>query len=214
MDLNFPHIFFCIFSFPKILSYALATSDGNFYLDVNSTFIKHLDTVRVSFSGLKPNDESAWLGVFSPSSAHLDAITPLTCSYCNPPWTTNAPMKWIMCQNITGCMENGEGAFDFILENTFEDVKIAMFTGGIDSPLLLVESQPISFRDINAPLRGHLTRTQSESEMMVVWASRELNKGAGVCWGSKAGGPYEFTAAVKQSRTYTQSELCGPPANS
>ena len=182
-------------------------------LDINTTQIRHLDWVRVTFGGLKPNDLTAWLGVFSPSTASTVRIPEQTCSYCNPPWTENAPLKFIMCGDIPGCLEAGEANFDFRLENCFEDMKIALFTGGIETPTVLAESKAISFEDIDSPLRGHLTRTQSPSEMMVIWATREMNAGAGVKWGSSHGGPYTSFAPVIESHTHTVADLCGKPAN-
>jgi len=182
------------------------------YVNLNTTVIRHLDFVRASFGGLKLNDSTAWLGVFSPASASTATIPEQSCSYCNPPWTENAPLKFIMCADIPSCLEDGEAHFDFRLENCFEDMKIALFTGGIEAPFLLAESGTISFSDINAPLRGHLTRTASPNEMMVVWATKEMNPGAGVKWSETKGGPYTFFAPVVESRTHTKEDLCGPPA--
>ena len=201
---------------PRVLTLILLTvavrSASASFLYTNATQIRHLDWVRVTFGGLKLNDTTAWLGVFSPSTASTATIPEQTCSYCNPPWTENAPLKFIMCGDIPGCLEAGESYFDFRLENCFEDMKIALFTGGIETPIVLAESKAIFFVDIDSPLRGHLTRTSSPSEMMVVWATREMNTGAGVKWGSSPGGPYTSFAPVTESRTHTAADLCGPPA--
>lgn len=75
----------------------------------------------------------------------------------------------------------------------------------------LVRTPTITFTDLNAPLRGHLARTQDPTEMMVVWNSRNNDDNPQVRWGTTAGGPYPNTAFA-ESTTYFQDDLCGPPA--
>lgn len=181
---------------------------------VNTTSINHLDTVRTIFTGLSVNDTTAWLGVFYPASADVSMIAPLKDIASSPPWTATYPIKWIMCSSIEGCLENGGGQLDFILENALvDDVKICMFTGGINTPVLLAESKAISFKDTYThPFFGHLARSEDVNEMVVAWNAAVADSTAHVRWGYKQGGPYDFSSVPAKMATYTKEDLCGPPA--
>ena len=69
---------------------------------------------------------------------------------------------------------------------------------------------PITFTDINAPLRGHIARTTDASQMRVVWNSRNNDDNPTVKWGT-APGVYT-DVAYAQSNTYFVTDLCGEPA--
>ena len=95
------------------------------FIALNTSSVKHLDWVRVTFGGIPlPSSAGAWLGIFSPSNSSLN-YKKYTSAYSSPPWTENAPLKYVLCSNITNCLENGESFVDLCLENTFE-VKIFM----------------------------------------------------------------------------------------
>ena len=117
--------FYKIALFVKLLSISYigikgASSENNPYINLNVSTLQHLDWVRVTFGGISlSSTDGAWLGVFSPSNSSL-AFKKYTSSYSSPPWTENAPLKYVLCPDIPGCQENGESYVDFCLENTFE----------------------------------------------------------------------------------------------
>ena len=128
-----------------------------------------------------------------------------------PPWTENAPAKWITCAEVAGCLATGAGAHDFILANPFTDVRIVAFTGGLAAPSAVAASPAITFTDASAPLRVHVSRTRDVSQMRVVWNTAALDGAQAVQWGA-APGAYTASAPA-QPRTYAASDMCGEPAS-
>lgn len=172
-------------------------------LTVNTTLIKHGDWVRASYSGLQPSS-AYWLGVFY-GNASVAARQPMDYP-AEGPWTTNAPLKWTA--NFTGVTD---GFYDFSFINAFEDAQIWLFEGSTDVPnAVATHATPIEFADIDAPMRGHLARTASPSEMRVVWNSKTYDAGNQVQWGTEPGA-YTGTA-IAEPHTYGVNDLCGEPA--
>ena len=129
-----------------------------------------------------------------------------------PPWLENAPAKFIMCSDMTGCLENGAGTFNFELINPYTDAKIVMFTNGTTSPVTLASTPPIAFSDSNVPLRGKITRMADPTLMRVVWNSPHNDDNPTVRWGYSSG--VYTNEAYAESYTYTREDLCGDPATS
>jgi hypothetical protein len=76
---------------------------------------------------------------------------------------------------------------------------------------VIAESERISFKDIDSPMKGHLARTQNPEEMMVVWSTKDLSDLSQVRWSFKKGGPYEYFA-LATTKSHTEKDLCGEPA--
>ncbi len=105
-------------------------------LSLNTSKIHHLETVRVFFNGIAAEDRDLlWFGVFYPASATVSTIASV--KYSHSPWVQPYPLKWIYCNNITSCMDNGSGFVDIQMENLFEDAKISVFKNGIDAPVFI-----------------------------------------------------------------------------
>jgi hypothetical protein len=170
--------------------------------------IRHLDWVRASFSGL-PANEGTFFAVYYPADANLTTIAALPYP-ATAPWTATAPAKWIMCADIPGCLTSGEGYHDFELVNPYETVRIVAFSGGINTPSVLVASEVITFTDNAAPLRGHITRTRKPDEMQVVWNTAGQDATQRVKFGT-APGAYTGSAPATP-HTYVVSDLCGAHA--
>lgn len=192
--------------------HGLSVGDTKASVTVNTTAIYHLDWVRATFTGIDLNDTAtAWLGVYCPASANVSMIPKLKAAYSSPPWTQTFPLKYIMCSQIPSCLENGQGYVDFRLENVFQDCKVSLFIGDITYPVVIAESAAIAFKDIDSPMKGHLARTSSNTEMMVVWSTRLPSEQSQVRWSFQPGGPYlHHNLAV--TKTHTEKELCGEPA--
>lgn len=171
---------------------------------VNATAVHHLDRVLATFS-CPGCTAGAFLAVYSPANASTAAIAPQPYP-AEAPWTAAAAAKWIPLSAITG------NTFVFSCTNSFEDMAINLFNGSETEPELVASSGPISFLDIDAPLRGHLARTASPSEMNVTWHSRHSDASARVKFGT-ASGVYTGEAAVSYVVTYDVADMAGAPAN-
>jgi hypothetical protein len=185
-------------------------------ISVNTTTTTHFGWVRVSYSGLAPNDATAWIGVYSPANnVTVVASAPITnVTVATPPWTTPAPIKFVTLAGTPGFnAPAGSGYYDFSLVNSYETVSFWLFTGGYVTPTPLTSSAQVSFSDATVPLRGHIARTADPTEMRVTWNSPTADDNPSVKWGTTPGGPYTNVAAAS-STTYTADDLCGEPANS
>jgi len=186
----------------------LGSQQSPYYVTLSTNRVSNNGQVVVSFGTLTTAEAtSAWLGVFYPANANVSTISPLKDPYSYAPWTSTPPFKWSMLTTV-------EGTFTFDIETTFyEDAKIALFTNGIDAPVLLAESEAITFADLQMPLQGHLARTDDPSEMVVVYNTKDEQRVGSVVYGTTSGGPYPFSSTKTITNTYTRQDLCGPPAN-
>jgi acid phosphatase type 7 len=109
-----------------------------------------------------------------------------------------------------------QGSIDMVMENVFQDCKVSMFANGIQAPVLIAETPAISFIDLNAPLRGHLARTLSNTEMMVVWSTKDVSTKSRVKWAYQQNGPYiyESNPHATITKSYNRDDMCGEPATS
>jgi acid phosphatase type 7 len=173
--------------------------------------LKHLDWVRVTYTGLPKNDDGVFFGVYYPANASTAQIPQLPYPAASPN-TANYPFKWISCSSMPGCT-TGSGYYDFELIQAFADAKVVAFTNGTTYPVALASTPALTFTDTNLPFYGHLARTLDPTEMIVVWNSANNDDNPQVQYGTTPGGPYPNTAYA-ESVTYFKEDLCSAPANS
>ena len=129
------------------------------------------ETVNVTFSGISHNstqrDSQDWIGVWSPRPSNGD-------------YSSIAPTKY----KYVTADSTGAGQSDLWLLNSRQEIVVAYFTGGLDSPLLRAESQPIEFENVAMAMHLHLSLTGDVSEMNVDWTSaQDATSSPWVRWG-------------------------------
>ena len=81
----------------------------------------------------------------------------------------------------------GAGQTELWLVNSRQEIVVAYFTGGMDSPVLRAESKPVSFENVAMAMHLHLALTGDATEMRVDWTSAQNEtSGPWVRWGSHA----------------------------
>jgi len=107
--------------------------------------------------------------------------------------------------------KGASGKQSFFMLNQRAPITVAYFTGGLDTPRLVAESEPVPFEDYNIPMQPHLSLTGNPSEMRVTWVSL-LNDSAApaVSWGRYPNGLTSTAAAA--TTTYDNTMMCGEPA--
>lgn len=194
-----------------------------FTVSVDTTPVRSGSFVNVSF-GAVPFEyrEECWVGLVSPPSADVSAISPPAWP-ATPPFTATATVKYFYCNDDPNFILSGEGHREVQLINMREDVAFVLFTNGTYEPVARAKSAPVPFVDASAPQHAHLSRSADHTEMVLTWSSADPGDGATVTYGfgseaseavRRAGGtvPMPHTAAAK-SLTYTAADMCGQPAN-
>jgi hypothetical protein len=176
-------------------------------VSVNTTTANNLDWIRVSFT-FPAGDNTTWIGLYGASQSTV-AIDPLPYP-ATAPWTKNAPIKYAMLSSLGVDFATGVGTWDAEIINGYSSLVFWLFTNGITKPVTLAHSDVVYFYN-SPPLRGHIAGTGIATELRVTWHSNHTSDtGASVRYGPS---PDSMTSvSPANGTTYTQSDLCGPPA--
>lgn len=127
------------------------------------------ETVNITFSNItSPRSGRDWVGVWSPR--------PIDGNY-----SSRAPSKY----KYVKADVHGSGHVAMWLLNMRDSVVVAYFTGGLDNPVMLAESQPVHFESTTMPMHIHLALTGDATEMKIDWTSATADR-AQVRWGDRA----------------------------
>jgi len=150
---------------------------------------------------------SVWVGLFLRGSHRPQRIGPQADPYGTPPWLFPSPVKWKPI-NAT------RGSVTFQLFATrMPEMEAILYGNGTAWPVELAVSAPIVFADAQEPRHLHVARTQNHTMMRIMWEMAAVHEDAAVRWGVSP----DFLSTSTLSglaRTYTQEDVCGPPANS
>ena len=136
---------------------------------------------------------SDWIALFCPSSAPSNKFIDY--------WPVNELITYY---------PSSRGRANFVLFNVRTDCEFRYFTNDTFVELVAV-SNKLNFVDgAEAPLHGHLALTGDASEMRVQWTTG-VQYVPTVKYGLCGGKLDRISRGV--SRTYTASDMCGPPAN-
>lgn len=137
----------------------------------------------------KPFD---WIGFYCPSTAHPNAYIDY----------------WLVRESST--YRQGYGSAQFTLYNMRMDCEFRYYTNDSYTELIAV-SNKVTFVDGNAaPLQGHLALTGDPTQMRVHWTTGTFSVPT-VLYGTS---PDNLAAtAMGISRSYKNTNMCGPPAN-
>jgi len=72
-----------------------------------------------------------------------------------------------------------------------------------------VSKADVKFRNYNEPLQGHLSLTNNNREMRIMWTTQIEAKGV-VYYGTEIG---KYTTATSNTSTYSHKDMCDSPAN-
>jgi Fn3-like domain from Purple Acid Phosphatase/Purple acid Phosphatase, N-terminal domain len=139
------------------------------------------ETVNISFSGMSsryPGSQD-WIGVWSPRpvDGNYSAVSPSKYKYVTPD-------------------SAGSGHVELWLLNMRQSVVVAYFSGGLQTPVLLAESQPVKFDNIALPMHIHLALTGDPTQMRIDWTSAQ--DGASEPWLRWGDRPNNLSSTVKQ----------------
>lgn len=149
---------------------------------------------------------ASWTGVSSPS---LQSPFDWVGVYCPPHADPHAYLDFGFV-NESPTYEQGYGSIAFTLYNVRTDCAFRYYRNDTYTELVTV-SNNVSFEGGgDAPLQGHLALTGQATEMRVSWTS--LSSGKPVVFYGTAADNLTLSASGV-SRTYTNSDMCGPPAN-
>eukprot|EP00249_Psilotum_nudum_P009523 c21990_g1_i1 orf=205-1986(+) len=171
--------------------------------------------VLVQFRRPNGASESDWIGVFSPAKFNGSLCT--SDKYGTnrdfQPFLCTSPIKYQYANfSSLDYVEKGEGSLNIRLINQRADFAFALFTGGIENPVLLGVSNTIAFVNPKAPLYPRLALTANWDEMSVTWTSGySLGEAIPmVSWGHGA----ENHHLISPARTLSidHSDMCGSPA--
>ena len=164
-------------------------------LKAEPAMVANRGKVTVSWSGVsspslqKPYD---WVGLYCPSTADPHA-------YLDYSFVDESPTY-----------AQGYGSLRFTLYNLRTDCEFRYYRNDTYDALVAV-SNTVNFEGgISAPLQGRLALTGDPSQMRVSWTTGTATQPV-VFYGQSADNLTHSTSGV--SKTYTLSELCGPPAN-
>lgn len=104
-------------------------------------------------------------------------------------------------------MTTGTGSVVFRLINMRVPLRAALIRNGLDAPLLVAHTHPITNANPHAPSGVHLALTAREGGMLVQWTASRESQQPRVAWGTD---PEDLhTVAAGTSTTYTREEMCG-----
>lgn len=159
--------------------------------------LKNGGRVTIRWSGV-PADPSKhgredWVGLYCPCSAHSQ-------DFIDYFWT-----------NRSQTHSRGYGSTEVTLYSLRTECELRYFSSSITGTELLAVSGVVGFvGGAKAPLHAHLALTGRSTEMRVQWTSGDTATPT-VFYGSTES---QLTRkAVGVSRTYNNSDMCGPPAN-
>ncbi|CAN1128266.1 Probable inactive purple acid phosphatase 27 [Linum perenne] len=183
--------------------------------------------VKVTVSGVLVPSKLDWVGMISPSDSDVSACPLKKAEYvqtgdiANLPLLCHYPVKGQLVRNdrdYLGCKKqqcqkysksNGSicsvstcnATISFHVINFRTDVEFVFFTGGFDTPCVLVRSGPLKFSNPNQPLYSHISSVDSSAtSMKVTWVSgsgesQQVKYGDGQTINSKA-------------TTFTKQDMC------
>ena len=149
------------------------------------------ETVNVSFSGLSSHypGTTDWVGVWSPPPADGN-------------YSASSPSKY----KFVTPDGSGAGRVALWLLNMRDAVVVAYFSGGLDSPVLLAQSEAVAFDNTVLPMHIHLALTGDATQMRVDWTSAQDGASAPwVRWGEQSTNLSHTTKQVRTARAH------GPP---
>lgn len=172
--------------------------DGKTLINVSGTLNASGEWADVKWSNVWCPAKTDWVGMFVMANG-TDVINP----------KLQAPVKYQYANYSDGFLKTGSGHLKFYVVNMRGPVKFAFFRGGFNNPVLSAVSNTLTFKNPNEPLQGHLSLTHNQSQMILMWTTRDSNKPQ-VKWGTTSGG-YTWVKNAT-STTYKASDMCDSPA--
>jgi hypothetical protein len=162
---------------------------------ISPTLINNDDVVTVSFSASQPTT-SDWIGAYSPPDVDF---------------TKTVPVKYGWCDESVNYVNNGVGQMTFNLTNLRADVVFYYFTNSTAHPILVGQgSEPVTFKNVNEPLRPRVVGTGDLNVLNLLWSSANSTAPT-LRWGTS---PSALTNVVKATTsTISKNSVCGAPSN-
>lgn len=160
--------------------------------------LANLQNVTVHVSGIILPSDLQWLAVFTPSSSDTstclenEALYVETGDLSSLPLLCHYPIKFqflkedpafLDCSNSV-CSKRLAGlcvartcqaSLTFELINVRTDIKFVLFSGGLDTPCVLAQSDSVAFANPNQPLHGHLSMVDSTgTAVKLTWVSGDI----------------------------------------
>lgn len=176
-----------------------------------------VEYVTIKFRRPSGAAASDWIAVFSPATFNASLCTSDTYGTNRDfaPFLCTAPIKYQYANfSSSGYVESGNGSLTFRLINQRGDFAFALFSGGLENPVLLAVSKSVSFAYPKAPLYPRLALTKNQNEISVTWTSgySESEATPVVKWGNMNGKIEMLSPA--ETLSFTRADMCGSPARS
>ena len=168
-------------------------------LTLNASAVVDLDFVQVTISNPAHAAKGDWIAMYAASA--------------DP--ATTVPLKWTyIIPYVPGDYNTtGVASLPFQVYAIRDAVVFRLFSGGTKKPVLLAETSPLPFADVDAPHHPRVLPGGKPGVYTIVWT---LGAGSGntnpnVKWGVTPGLPL-VSVAPATTRSINVSELCGAPA--
>ena len=124
------------------------------------------DYITISFENHgKINSTSDFIALFAPNSNDI-IFSP----------NNTSPVKYIMCSDIPGYINNGKGQINVRLINLRSPYIIYFMTNGLHNPIGLYKyPNLITFKDYNEPLKIHINTNNlsSDNQLRIIWSQKQ-----------------------------------------
>lgn len=145
------------------------------------------DHVTVSFTGYTGSAD-AWIAAYSPPPSDITSV---------------APVEWF----VSG--KSAAGNYSFRLVNMRASYAFVLFSGGLDKPVAIAQSNAVAFYNDNQPRAPRLAQLDART-MQLTWTSAVSSGSPRVTVTNSATGA--STTYDATSNTWNASSLCGAPA--
>ncbi|KAJ7562764.1 hypothetical protein O6H91_03G083700 [Diphasiastrum complanatum] len=192
----------------------LSCPDPNPFLAMsldNAGTLADIQEVTLTVSGVLAPSDTDWIGVFSAASNNYSdcpankalyletgdtASLPLLCDYPIKSKFLSDDPSYLSCSTLT-C----SASLTFRLINIRTPITFVFYTGGFDTPCILLTSDPIQFANPSSPLYGHLSSIDSTgTTMRLTWVSGDSQPQL-----IQYGGGQTATSAVS---SFSSTDMC------
>lgn len=166
-------------------------------VDVTPTLINDGDYVNVTITNPNPTSDD-FIASFSPST------------YAS---VAHSPVEYFLLNAFPSYLKTGTVTVPFRCINMRSDYAFALFSGGLNNPVEIAHSVPVTFHLPNEPLHPRLAVTTNPGELRVTWSSGSNAASNPQVYLALAADPSNGKwYPADNTYTYTAADMCGAPA--
>lgn len=169
--------------------------------------------VHVDIFNHRPSKQD-WIGVFSPATFDGSICYDQGDNKDHPPLICTSPIKYQFASYQNPVYTRfGNASLKFQLINQRADFSFALFSGGLDKPVLVAVSNRLTFKNPKAPLYPRLAQGKSWDEMTVTWTSGySIDEATPLVEWGLMGQRQRQRQSPAGTLTFQRSSMCGAPA--